>query len=448
MLRIVTTKLGKIEGIPAADPRITSFKGIPFAKPPVGNLRFHAPVPAEKWEGTLKAYNFAPISVQPTPYYDPNDLYCREWSVDKDIPMSEDCLYLNVWTPANAADEKLPVYVWIYGGGFQTGFTAEMEFDGERIARRGIVVVTLAYRLNIFGFMCHPEITKENPNEPANFGLLDQRMAMQWVKDNIAAFGGDPENITIGGQSAGGGSVLNQILYGHKDLFKRAVCHSGMFQMPDNNIMTPRPLKEAEKLGEEFFTFIGVKTLGEIRKLSTEQLRQKWEEYGGFHKSVQIWIPVKDDKFVKTEFFDALKNNTVQLVPMLLGYTTDEFIFQSKDTGESVNAVKAGITKFMELTEKNKSKQQNYCYQFDVEIPGWDNPGKFHSVDLWFWFETLAKCWRPFTGKYYDVARQMCNYLCNFIKCGNPNGKDCDGTEMQQWQTYSDTNFIRTFTLE
>ena len=168
MLRIVNTKLGKIEGIPAADPRITAFKGIPFAKAPVGDLRFHAPLPVEKWEGTLKAWNFAPIAVQPTPYYNPDDLYCREWSVDKDIPMSEDCLYLNVWTPAKSAEEKLPVYVWIHGGGFQTGFTAEMEFDGERIARRGIVVVTVAYRLNMFGFMCHPEITKENPSAPAS----------------------------------------------------------------------------------------------------------------------------------------------------------------------------------------------------------------------------------------------------------------------------------------
>ena len=447
MLRIVTTKLGKIEGLPAADPRITSFKGIPFAKPPIGDLRFHAPVPAEKWEGTLKAYNFAPISVQPTPYYDPNDLYCREWSVDKDIPMSEDCLYLNVWTPANAADEKLPVYVWIYGGGFQTGFTAEMEFDGERIARRGIVVVTLAYRLNIFGFMCHPEITKENPSAPANFGLLDQRMAMQWVKDNIAAFGGDPDNITLGGQSAGGGSVLNQILYGHKGLFKRAVCHSGMFQMPGNNIMTPRLLKEAEKLGEEFFAFVGVKNLAEIRKLSTEQLRQKWEEYGGFHKSVQIWVPVKDDEFVKSEFFDAIKNNSAQLVPMMLGFTTDEFKFKPQDGNTPVNAVEAGVKLYKKLTDQISSHPKNYCYQFDVEIPGWDNPGKFHSVDLWFWFETLAKCWRPFTGGYYDVARHMCNYLCNFIKCGDPNGKDCDGTEMKQWKPYSNEDDIITFSL-
>ena len=448
MLRIVNTKLGKIEGLPAADPRITSFKGIPFAKPPVGELRFHAPVPAEKWEGTLKAYNFAPISVQPTPYYNPDDLYCREWSVDKDIPMSEDCLYLNVWTPAKTADEKLPVYVWIYGGAFQTGFTAEMEFDGERIARRGIVVVTLAYRLNMFGFMCHPEITKENPAAPANFGLLDQRTALQWVKDNISAFGGDPDNITLGGQSAGGGSVLNQILYGTSGLFKRAVCHSGMFQMPNNNIMTPHPLSEAEKLGEDFFAFIGVKNLAEIRKLTTEELRQKWDEYGGFAKSVKTWLPVKDNIFIKSEFFEALKNKQIQLVPMMLGFTTDEFRFTPQDSTTSVNAIEVAVKLYKELTDKIPSHPDNYCYQFDVPIPGWDNPGKFHSVDLWFWFETLAKCWRPFTGKYYDVARQMCNYLCNYIKCGNPNGKDCDGTELHQWQTYSDTNSVRIFTLE
>ena len=448
MLRIVNTKLGKIEGLPAADPRITSFKGIPFAKPPVGELRFHAPVPAEKWEGTLKAYNFAPISVQPTPYYNPDDLYCREWSVDKDIPMSEDCLYLNVWTPAKTADEKLPVYVWIYGGAFQTGFTAEMEFDGERIARRGIVVVTLAYRLNMFGFMCHPEITKENPAAPANFGLLDQRTALQWVKDNISAFGGDPDNITLGGQSAGGGSVLNQILYGTSGLFKRAVCHSGMFQMPNNNIMTPHPLSEAEKLGEDFFAFIGVKNLAEIRKLTTEELRQKWDEYGGFAKSVKTWLPVKDNIFIKSEFFEALKNKQIQLVPMMLGFTTDEFLYTPQDSDTSVNAIEVAVKLYKELTDKIPSHPDNYCYQFDVPIPGWDNPGKFHSVDLWFWFETLAKCWRPFTGKYYDVARQMCNYLCNYIKCGNPNGKDCDGTELHQWQTYSDTNSVRIFTLE
>lgn len=428
MLRIVDTKCGKIEGLPAADPRITSFKGIPFAKPPVGNLRFHAPVPVEKWEGTLQAYKFGPIAVQPTPCYDPNDLYCREWSVDKDIPMSEDCLYLNVWTPANKADEKLPVYVWIYGGGFQTGFTAEMEFDGERIARRGIVVVTLCYRLNMFGFMCHPEITAENSEGPANFGLLDQRMAMQWVKDNIEAFGGDSNNITIGGQSAGGGSVLNQMMYGTRGLFNKAGCHSGMFKMPGNNIMIPKPLSEAEKDGLEFFNFCGAKSLADMRKFTTAELRQKWSDFGGFGKSIATWLPVNDGKFVTDYFFNAVENGKVENIPFICGYTTDEFCFDGH------NAVKDGVEEYLRLLEKTGAKVKPYTYQFDISIPGWDNPGKFHSVDLWFWFETLAKCWRPFTGKWYDASRKMCNYLCNFIKTGDPNGKDCDGSEMEKWE--------------
>jgi para-nitrobenzyl esterase len=158
----------------------------------VGENRWRAPQPAEDWDGTLIAYDFAPISMQPKIEIDEKNIYTREWSVDPDIPMDEDCLYLNVWTPANSADEKLPVYVWYFGGGLQCGNTAEMEFDGERIARRGIVVVTVNYRLNVFGFLCHPEITAEAPEAPANFGHLDQQFGTRWVKRNIAAFGGDP----------------------------------------------------------------------------------------------------------------------------------------------------------------------------------------------------------------------------------------------------------------
>ena len=137
MLRRVTVETGVIEGIPAADPRITAFKGVPFAAPPVGENRWRAPQPAENWEGVRKCYTFAPISMQLIPGLDPDDVYSREWNVDPTIPMSEDSLYLNVWTPAKSADEKLPVFVWYYGGGLQWGNTAEMEFDGERLARRG-----------------------------------------------------------------------------------------------------------------------------------------------------------------------------------------------------------------------------------------------------------------------------------------------------------------------
>lgn len=174
MLRTVKIENGLVQGLPAADPRITSFKGIPFAAPPVGENRWRAPQKVKDWDGVLKAFEFAPTSMQAPTVIDVNNIYTREWSVDPDLPMDEDCLYLNVWTPACSTDEKLPVYVWYFGGGLQCGSTAEMEFDGERIARRGVVVVTVNYRLNVFGFLCHPEITEEAPEAPANFGNLDQ----------------------------------------------------------------------------------------------------------------------------------------------------------------------------------------------------------------------------------------------------------------------------------
>ncbi|MCR4940668.1 MAG: carboxylesterase family protein [Treponemataceae bacterium] len=437
MLRKVTIAQGVVEGLPAADPRITSFKGIPFAQAPVGKLRFHAPLPAGKWDGVFKAYSFSKIPVQPKPYYNPDDIYCREWSVDRDIPMGEDCLSVNIWTPAMKGDEKLPVYVWIYGGGWQTGFTAEMEFDGERIARRGIVVVTLNYRLNCFGFLCHPEITAENPEAPANFGLLDQRLAMEWVKKNISAFGGDPDNITIGGQSAGGGSVLHQIAYGRGDnLFRRAMVDSGMFINPYEKMFKLQTLQEAEKVGLDFFNFLGVRNLEEARSLETEYIAQKWEGYGGWAKSVRCWLPVCDGKFVKGDFFDRLEEKSFEPVPMIVGQTTDEFKVRKPDSDEMISTIKHGVWQYRKLLEKKGYDTDTWFYEFDVPIPGWDHPGKFHSVDLWFWFETLAKCWRPFTGIHYDVSRQMCNYLCNFVKTGNPNGIDYETRRLPSWSKF------------
>ena len=176
MLREVRVENGLVRGIPAADPRITAFKGIPYAAPPVGELRWRAPQPAADWEGVRDCARFGPIAMQETPGLDPNAFYSKEWHVDPEIPMSEDCLQLNIWTPAKSADEKLPVMVWIFGGGLYNGYPAEMEFDGERFARRGVILVSVNYRLNAFGFLAHPEITKECPEFPTNFGHLDQRV--------------------------------------------------------------------------------------------------------------------------------------------------------------------------------------------------------------------------------------------------------------------------------
>jgi para-nitrobenzyl esterase len=470
MLRVAKVENGVIQGLPAADPRITSFKGIPFAAPPIGENRWRAPQPPKDWDEVLKAYEFGPISMQAPTGVDKNDIYTREWAVDPDIPMNEDCLYLNVWTPACSTDEKLPVYVWYFGGMLQVGNTAEMEFDGERIARRGIVVVTVNYRLNVFGFLCHPEITVEAPEAPANFGNLDQQAGTLWVKRNITAFGGDPDNITIGGQSAGGGSVLSQLTSPQNEgLFQKAIIQSGIITelYPGNFIpIIKQTVQEAEPEGVKFFEFLGVKSLAEARKLDAIYIRDKALEYN------EIWGTVVDNVFSVGYAFDLFLENKRLMVPVLLGHTSSEFFSVPKaetldefskmafemfgDDAEeyltlcqaqsginevrnkaSVNGIEYAIRIATQANANTGANVPLYYYNFDAEIPGWDNPGTFHSVDLWFFFETLAKCWRPFVGKHYDLARQMCNYWANFISSGNPNGKDFTGEDMPKWNPYT-----------
>ena len=441
MLREVTVENGKLRGIPGADPRVTIFRGVPFAAPPVGANRWRAPQPCPDWEGVREAYTFAPISVQDQPGIGDN-IYNREWHVDPDIPMNEDCLYLNVFTPAKSTDEKLPVLVWIFGGGFQWGYTAEMEFDGERLARRGVIVVSVNYRLASLGFLAHPEITAESPDAPGNFGLLDQQAGIKWVKRNIAAFGGDPDHITIAGQSAGGGSVMNQITceanYG---LLSGAVILSGIINPPnsDDDMFRPKNLADAEKLGEEFFEFLGVKSLEEARKLDAFHIR---DEYAKFVKEHHLMVPITDGVLIKEYPVERFKRGDYADIPVIAGFTADEFVYNG------VNIVEKSVKEVFDETIKAPGRKPLYAYGFEPDIPGWDHPGCFHSVDLWFFFESLGKCWRPFKGHHYDLARFMCNYLADFIKTGDPNGKDADGEDMTTWKPYSEGKFIMHFTSD
>jgi len=467
MLRQIKTENGWVRGIPAADPRITAFKGIPFAAPPVGDLRWRAPQPAKNWDGVLECYQFGPMAMQEPVKADPNALYDREWHVDPDHPMSEDCLQLNVWTSTKTGDEKMPVMVWIYGGGLMSGYPAEMEFDGERIARRGVILVSVNYRVNVFGFLCHPEITAEDPDKPANFGHLDQQAGIEWVKRNIAAFGGDPENITVFGQSAGGGSTMVQVCSPtNKGLFQKAIFHSSGGMLPPSSLSPTLP--EAEEKGVRFFELLGVKTLAEARKLDAKTVYEASTKMG----PGLAWGTVIGDKFMPDYPKNILANGTRNDMTIMAGNTSGEFPVMprvqtveeleayAKDTfgdkaDEYLAIVKKGASSLDEMKKNatynsfelgnvlmldinNKLKISDmYYYNFDPEIPGWDNPGSFHSSELWFAFETLAKCWRPFTGKHYDLARMMCNYWTNFAKNGNPNGNDADGTPMPEWKAYT-----------
>jgi len=463
MLRQVKTENGWVRGIEAADPRITAFKGIPFAAPPTGPNRWRAPQPCENWEGVRDASRFAPISMQWIPGLG-NDIYCREWHVDPEIPMGEDCLYLNVWTPAKNADEHLPVLVWFFGGGLQCGYTAEMEFDGERIARRGIVVVTVNYRVGALGFLTHPQITREQPDAPANFGNLDQQAGLKWVQRNIRAFGGDPERVTIAGQSAGGGSVLSQLACpANQGLFHGAVIMSAMIFDPylRREVGRPESLEEAEKKGEDFFAWLGVRTLEEARKVDAVTLQRSYEKYMESHIP---FFTVRDDLFCTGDPISLCSRGECLDVPLMAGSTEDEFpnALEAKDESalqaeaervfgpdaevflsfpESREASPAGYGQVSGIdctvkgvfSERALLGKKGWVYCFCPDIPGWDHPGTFHSSDLWFWFETLAKCWRPFVGRHYDLARQMCDYFCNFIQTGDPNGKDLHGEKLPAW---------------
>jgi len=289
-----------------------------------------------------------------------------------------------------------------------------------------------------------------------------------WV---IAAFGGDPDNITIGGQSAGGGSVLSQLTSPQNEgLFQKAIIQSGIITKlyPGNPLPGVKlSLAEVEQEGVKFFEFLGVSSLKEARKLNAEYLNNKILEYQKF------WGTVVDNQFSAGNAFDLFVENKRWKVPVLLGHTSDEF-YSTPNSGSleefsdmatelfgddaneflslchahsdhleevrrkvSVRGIEYSIRVAAQANADTGTNTPMYYYNFDAEIPGWDNPGTFHSVDLWFFFETLAKCWRPFVGKHYDLARQMCSYWANFIRSGNPNGKDSNGEDMPQWEPYT-----------
>lgn len=469
MLRIVKTENGFIRGLPASDPRITVFRGVPFAAPPVYENRWRAPVPCSDWEGTYNAYEFKPIPVQDRPGVG-DDLYCREWHVDPDIEMDEDCLYLNVWTNAKTADSGLPVLVWFFGGALQWGYTSEMEMDGERIARRGIVVVTVSYRLNVFGFLAHPEITMKQPDAPANFGCLDQKAGLEWVKRNIKAFGGDPDNITIAGQSAGGGSVLSHMVCkDNQGLFQRAVVMSGMIRDPYEKkfVFSPESMDSAQENGRRFLEFIGAENISQARMMDAGYISGKYAEYV---REYPRMLTVCDQRFLMGDPLELIAENRYIKVPLMAGNTRDEFISTIAAATEEelkekadllfgekaeeflafkeshkqvnngyapVNGIECAVKEIFLKIKENGNHEDCYYYCFDADIPGWDHPGNFHSVDLWFFFETLAKSWRPFDGRHYDLSGKMCDYLCNFIKTGNPNGIGTDGAELPKWRPYA-----------
>jgi len=305
----VKTANGVIETSTPPHSGVRIFKAIPFAQPPVGDLRWREPQPVKNWTGVRKADEFGPHCMQ---RLGPGADY---WFRDKG--MSEDCLYLNIWTPAKSGKQRLPVLVYIYGGGFQNGGGSEPRYDGESIARHGIVAVTLNYRLNVFGFFAHPELTKESPHHASgNYGLLDQAAALAWVQRNIAAFGGDPKHVTIAGESAGSISVSALMASPlSRNLIAGAIGESGaMFSS-----LPPRPLEQAEKDGANFGTAAGAATLAALRAMTADQIQAAAAKTGGMRFSTTL-----DGYFLPKPLADIYEAGEQAKVPLLAGSNSEE----------------------------------------------------------------------------------------------------------------------------
>ena len=314
-----TIENGVIEGNYDTKTGIQTYFGVPFAKPPVGELRWKAPQPADNWKGVKQTKQFSARPMQTVVFGDMNS---------RSNGVSEDCLYLNVWTPAKRNTKDLPVLVYFYGGGNVAGDASEPRYDGESMAKKGVVVVTCNYRLNIFGFLAHPELTAEAPYKASgNYGMLDQAAALKWVQKNIAAFGGDPKKVTIAGESAGSIGVSCQMASPlSRNLIAGAIGESGAGINPT---MAPVPLAEGEKQGVEFLLKAGIKSIKELRGMSTREI------YEIYNESRRFGFPIVIDNYFLTKTLPQIFAAKEQAqVPLLVGWNSAEIPGQAFMQGQ------------------------------------------------------------------------------------------------------------------
>ncbi|HEU4618275.1 MAG TPA: carboxylesterase/lipase family protein [Gammaproteobacteria bacterium] len=439
---------------------VVAFKGIPFAAPPVGELRWKAPQPVRPWSGVKQAASFGPACMQASSPYSPV------------ASMGEDCLYLNVWTPAKTAAEKLPVMVWIYGGAFAGGATSLPTYDGTRLAQKGVVLVSVAYRLGPFGFLAHPDLTKESGKGSGNYGLLDQIEGLKWVKQNIAKFGGDPSRVTVFGESAGGiaVSMLTVSPYA-KGLFQRAISESG------GNLGIPRTeaneggasastLEVAEAAGKQFLATLGAADIAAARKLPADKV------LAAVGPSRARFWPVFDGDVLPGDEYALYEAGRFNDTPILVGTNSDEgnlFVRSSTTSqfeaqvrngyGEGAGAIlaayphatdaeatRAAKDLFRDATfawptwawarlQSQHGKGKAFLYYFDHRTPQSPN-GANHAAELGFVFGTLGSGPGQGAGAPAPADRAlselMMSYWTSFAKTGDPNAKG-----LAKWPAFS-----------
>ena len=424
-MKIVYTNYGALVG--TEHDGFSTFLGVPYAQPPVGDLRWKAPQPLQSWEGEREATVFAHRAWQ-TVQQEPKDgqgiNYAKEFYADPDYlpPMDEDCLYLNIWTPAASAEEKLPIALWIHGGAFLNGYGSEIEFDGEAFAKRGVILVTINYRLGVFGFLSHPELRAEDPDgHCGNYGILDQIAALRWVYENISAFGGDPERITIFGQSAGAMSVqtlLSSPLT--KGMIAGAILQSGGGYR--GGFSSNRTMEQAEALGNEYLRICGANSIAEMRRLPPQKLMDKLPELMGVSFGMGLGLPCSPvlDGYLLTEEYDTvIEKGHHPDIPYMLGSCRDDMMVTPGTDGHD-SPIYLGCVNWS-LQTQSLGRPAAYVYQFARRLPG-DDAGAFHSAELWYVFHTLSRCWRPMSEADEELSMRMCDYWCNFVKTGDPNG--------------------------
>ncbi len=446
---------GVIEGTVGTDTAVRVFKGVPFAAPPVGELRWKEPQPVTAWAGVRKADEWGTRCMQGNMFGGP--------LISREKQMGEDCLYLNVWTTAKSAKEKRPVLVIFHGGGFAAGSSSEPRTDGEWMAKQGIVVVVPNYRLGVFGFLAHPELTKESGGHGSgNYGMLDQAAALNWVQRNIAAFGGDPHNVTINGESAGSMSVsalMASPLTRH--LFQKAIGESGAFFISPSRGMSEKTLPDKEQDGVKFAASVGAKSLAELRSKPAADLLAAVMKTGGWGYS-----PGLDGYFLPERVAEVYAAGKQSKIPLLAGWNSSELGFTitmnsqkpntksfpeqlKKQFGDKADAaarvypastddeamqsaadlasdlfISYSTWKWIEVHAKT-GHAPVYRYQFDRVVPDPKVPKSFgaaHAVDIEYAFNVLDSKKANWQPEDRQTALTMASAFANFVKTGNPNG--------------------------
>ncbi len=429
---MVSTKYGKLSGVDLGG--YTEYRCVPYAKPPVGELRWREPQPPEAWNGVYEATEYASRCM--VPHWDDSLPYSRDFRDNPafDRPQSEDCLYLNIWVPNSG--EKLPVAFWIHGGAFMAGFATEKEFDGKAYCDRGVILVSVEYRCNIFGFFAHPWLTAENPAHiSGNYGMFDQLAALKWVYENIAAFGGDPENITIFGQSAGAMSVQTLVsseLTGN--MAAKAIMQSGGSY--GSGLHSDSTLAQQEEFGELFVELSGAKSLEELRAMSAEDITAAFEKQRDIlmPKFGPFFAPTIDGKLLTDGYYRLMDAGKILDIPYMLGSTKDDIMVTPEmvKNGE-FSPLYHGINAFSRKLEE-LGRNPAYVYYFTRDLPG-DDFGAWHSSELQYMFGTLRRGWRPWEERDWALSERMLDYWINFMKTGDPNGPG-----LPTWQPHSEKN--------